>query len=160
MSTSPCHVGQAPLTLRLPIDQLTYIFAKTSGGQEGKAVFAAPEMPDDTHSFSIKTKIPYPSGQKRVNNARKQFYWAWGGLWVTGITAWVTNGIYTSHYEAAVNSSSPEFLSKAQGMYYISTGALVLFGAAVVYDVYQMVRYLGTASSTATPIIKQEKPKQ
>ena len=154
------YVGEAPLTLRLPIDHLEYIQAETRGGEQAKAVFTSPDMPGQSFNFSLKTKIPPPSGQQRVNKARTRYYWSWGATWVSGIAAWITAGISSGRTEVVPLSSSSDFYASSRAWYYVSTGALVLFGAAAVYDAYEMIRYLITSSDGATPIVKQGKPKK
>ncbi|MCL2128700.1 MAG: PEGA domain-containing protein [Treponema sp.] len=153
------YVGQAPLTLRLPLGQLGYVAAE-AGDEEAKAVFTSPDMPGEAEVISLRTKIPLPSGERRVNKARGRYYWAWGGTWVTGIAAWITYGIYTSQNEALRESTSEEFLAKAKTMNIISMGAIALVSTAVVYEVYQIWRYLRTATENVTPIVRQGKVKK
>lgn len=151
------YVGEAPLTLRLPIESLGYVVAETKGGEEAKVVFIMPDMPDKSFDLTLKTKMPVPSEQRRVSRARSRAYWAWGGTWVAGIAAWVTNGIYTSQNAAMPHSSSEQFYENTQLMYNISIGALIAFGAAAVYDLVMMSRYVYTAASGAAPIARQER---
>ena len=151
------YVGEAPLTLRLPIDYLSYIVAETEEGEEAKVVFTTPDMPDKTFDLSLKIKQPPPSGQNRVNKARARYYWAWGGTWVTGIAAWVTYGMFSSQNEVMSQSYSQEFFNSTQQLYYVSTGAIILLGAVVVYEIFETVRYLYAATEKATPIAKRER---
>ena len=156
------YVGEAPLTLRLPIDHLEYIQAETRGGEQAKAVFTSPDMPGQFFDISLRTKIPPPSGQRRVNKARSRYYWSWGATWVSGIAAWITAGISSGRSDVINKNAgyTPEFYTSAQTWYYISTGALVLFGAVAVYDAFEMIRYLVTSSEGATPIVRQGKPQK
>jgi hypothetical protein len=150
------YVGEAPLTLRLPIDQLSYVTAETAGGEEAKVVFTMPDMPDEAFDLSLKIRMP-PSGVRRVNKARARYYWSWGATWITGIAAWVTYGIFTSQNEALSQSTSREFQNSTQRMYYVSIGAIGLLGAVVAYDLFEMVRYLRTAAGNSTPIARGER---
>ena len=150
------YVGEAPLTLRLPIDQLNYVVAETSGGEMAKVVFTTPDMPDGTYNFSLRLKMP-PPGEHRVNKARSRYYWAWGATWVTGIAAWITNGIFTGQYEALLQSSSQEFYDDTQRVYYVSIGALIVFGAVATYKFFELGRYLYTSTEGATPIARRER---
>ncbi len=150
------YVGEAPLTIRLPLNQLDYINVYAKDGQEGEAVYSSPMIPDEIRTLSLKTKTPYPAGEKRVNKARYMYYWAWGGTWLTGIAAWLTYGIYTGMNSAMPFTASPEFYAQTNGAYYVSLGAVVLTGLAVIYEGYQMARYLFTATEKATPIVETE----
>ena len=154
------YVGEAPLTLRLPLNRLDYLTVQTRGGETGGAVFTSPGAPDDSFTVSLKTKVPFPTGKRRVNRARYWYYWAWGGTWITGITAWVTYGIYSTQNSALPESINLDFYSETERMYYISTGATILVGAAIAYEIFQMVRYLYTATEDTTPIVKPGKGKK
>ena len=151
--------GFAPLTLKLPVDQLEYVFVEQESGMAAKGVFATPVMPGDSYDLTFKLKMP-PSGQHRVNKARARSYWAWGGVWITGITAWITSGIFSSQNSVLPHSSNDGFRSRTMGMYYVSRGALVFFGAAVTYYLIQMPRYLYTSTEKATPTIRQGKKRK
>ena len=148
------YVGEAPLTLRMPLNRLDYINVSTTMGEKAEAVYFTPLYPDQSYSLSLKTKFPPPSGQKRVNKARKWYYWAWGGTWIAGITAWISYGIFTSQNSALPNSSSQEFFDKTNNVYYFSIGAVVATGVAVAHEIFQIARYLYTATGNATPIVK------
>lgn len=154
------YVGEAPLTLRLPLNQLDYINIETKEGETAKAVFLTPELSGDAYTLSLKTRIPPPTGQRRVNKARSLYYWSWAGTWITGIAAWVSYGIYSSQNSALPESASPAFFEDTQRLYYISLGAIILVGAAAAYDLFQMTRYLYIATEDTTPIVRQEKKKK
>jgi hypothetical protein len=148
-------MGFAPLTLPLPVNQLDYVTAEQRRGGAAKAVFNTPEMPGETFNLTFTLKLPHP-GEHRVNKARGRAYWAWGGIWITGIAWWLTNGIYTSYKNGLPQSSSPDYRASASGMYYVNTGALILLGAAVVHNLIQMPIYLYTAGQNVTPIVKKK----
>jgi len=153
------YVGEAPLTLRLPLDHLEY-FTAEHGNRLGKAVFTTPDLPTNTFGIFLKMKIPPPSGQRRVNKARNWYYWAWGGTWITGIAAWITYGIYSSQRDVLSRSSSPDFYESTRRLSVFSTGTMVVVGAAIGYEIFQMARYMYTATSDVTPIIKPERRKR
>jgi hypothetical protein len=148
------YVGEAPLALRLPVNQFDYIQVEASGGDTAQAVFRTPGYPDQTDILLLKTKPPLPSGQKRVDQARRRYYWAWGGTWITGIVAWLAYGIsdtYTKTYSASPNPDM-DFYNQAKTLSYVSIGAWALVGTAVAHEIFQMVRYLYTSNQDAAPI--------
>jgi hypothetical protein len=100
------------------------------------------------------------SGKGRVNDARSRYYWAWGATWITGITAWVTNGLFTSQNAIMSQTESMDVYQDTERLYYVSMGALITVGAVVAYKFFELGRYLNTATKNAPPIVKQEKPKQ
>jgi hypothetical protein len=154
------YVGEAPLTLRLPLNQLEYISLENPAGESAKAVFTSPGRADDSFSLSMNLKAPFPAGQDRVNKARRAYYWAWGGTWITGIAAWIAYGVYTSYAESIRDGYynygiiNDKFERNNQGMYYVSMGTVIVVGLAVGYEIFQMVRYLYTATEDTTPIIR------
>ena len=153
------YVGQAPLVLRLPLDQLQYISVETRN-EQAKAVFTTPSLPSQTQSLFLKTKITPPAGQKRVDKARKWYYWAWGGTWITGIAAWITYGMYTGQ-DAVLRSNSPDtFINSTQQLRYISLGTMIAVGVAMGYEIFHIVRYMYVATEGVTPIIKGDRRKK
>ena len=153
------YVGEAPLILRLPLDQLEYISIENQK-ERAKAAFLTPDLPDDALSLSLKTKIPPPSGQRRVNKARQWYYWAWGSTWITGIAAWITYGIYTGQSAVLRQSNDPGFQNSTRQLYFVSLGTIIAVGVAVGYQTFHMVRYVYKATEDVTPIIKGEKRKK
>jgi hypothetical protein len=153
------YVGEAPLTLPLPLDQFEYISIERRN-EMGKAVFLTPGLPSETLGLYLKMKIPPPSGQQRVNKARKWYYWAWGGTWITGIAAWITYGMYTGQNAVVRWSSDPAFIDNTHQLYYISLGAMIALGAAMGYEVFHIARYMYTATEDVTPIIKGNRRKK
>lgn len=151
------YVGEAPLTLRLPINQLDYVSVKTRNGEAAKAVFTSPDMPEKTSVLSLKAKIPPSSGQKRVNKARSWYYWAWGSAWITAIAFWVSDGMFKTYNTAMPNSSDPAFYETAQQISYVRSGAMIGLGVALSYGFFQMGRYLYKATEDVTPIVRTER---
>ena len=70
--------------------------------------------------------------------------------------AWGANGAFTSRNDVIPLSSSAEFRDETQAWNYISTGSLILLGAAAAYNIYQLSRYLYTSTEDVTPIAKRE----
>ncbi|MDR1319602.1 MAG: hypothetical protein LBJ90_08245 [Treponema sp.] len=148
------YAGEAPLTLRLPLNQLDYISVEAPDGGTAKAVFNTPQTTAGSRTLSFRTKIPPPSGQNRVDKARRLYYWAWGGTWISGIAAWVSYGMYTSQSAAQAQSYSMDFYNDTERLFYISMGAMILAGAAVVHEIIQMARYLYISTEDATPVVR------
>ena len=150
-------MGETPLTLQLPIDSLAYITLESITGETARAVVFAPDMPGDVFDFSFRLRMPPPAGERRVNNARARFYWAWGGLWGTIITAWITSGISNGRIDALNQPHSSEFFASAQRAQTINNGAMILLGPAIGYWIFEMVRYLGVANDNAVPMARRDR---
>jgi hypothetical protein len=143
------YVGEAPLSLRLPLNQLDYVNVLAPRGEEGRAVFYTPENYNQGLTFSLKTKVFPASGERRVNKARTRYYWAWGGTWIAGMAAWITSGISTGYYSAGIEPQATQ-------TNYVTLGALGLTGAVLLYTLFEEYRYLNSATENATPIVKTE----
>jgi hypothetical protein len=148
--------GEAPLTLRLPVNQLEYIEMEADNSFRGSLVFQTPQTIDVSSSYSVNTRLPLQSG--RVDRDRRAYYWAWGGTWITGIAAWLAyqsfveanNSIaFGANSEGIYNSS---FGDNVQMMSTISMGTLCAAAVVGVYGVYRFFRYLYTANRGATPL--------
>jgi hypothetical protein len=138
-------MGFAPFTLNLPINQLDYVTVEQRKGGAAKAVFNTPDIPGEVFNLTFTLKIPPPAGARRVNKARGRAYWAWGGVWISGIAAWLIDGIYTTQ-----NATLPQ----GSNLGTVRMGSFILLGAAIVYNLIQMPTYLYTAGQNVTPIVK------
>jgi hypothetical protein len=140
----------------LPINQFGYVRVETSGGETGAAVFRAPDIFSESDTLSLKTKTPLPTGQKRVDRARRRYYWGWGGTWITGAAAWVISGLFTAYsnaYQSPDNTNpSMEMYDKVSTLYYINIGGIALVSVAVAHEIFQMARYIYTSGQDAAPI--------
>jgi hypothetical protein len=153
------YAGEAPLTLRLPANQFEYVHLETLGQETAEAVFLTPRIFNESDTLSLKTKIPPPSGQKRVEKARRRYYWSWAGTWIAGAAAWMTYGLYTTYRDTFTNTpltqnQSVELYDQTMTLYYINIGTLALVGTAVAHEIFQMARYIYTSTQGAAPIVK------
>ena len=152
------YIGEAPLTLRLPVNILEYVELETGNKLKGTAVFNTPGEIDITYSLPVKTGIPPVKG--RVEKARTLYYWSWGGMWITGLAAWISYQTYSvSNSAQNYNHSSREFSEENLRMYYISMGTVAALGAVSAFWVFNIVRYLYLANRGSTPIVKTGKSK-
>ncbi|MDR0731251.1 MAG: PEGA domain-containing protein [Treponema sp.] len=169
------YMGQAPITLELPAGVLEYVFVETPGGEEAKAIFLSPSpgaLPPAIrtgrrnglfaglfpsrgdlagNNLSLVTGVPYDPKGGRVDKVRRGSYWAWGGVWVSAITAWLVNGHYNSVVNAYNNSSNRtrEFYDRALQLRTLNYVGIGLVSAAVLIDIIQMLRYINTAGKDA-----------
>jgi len=153
--TGALYVGDAPLTLCLPVNQWEYIDFETADARRGTAVFQSPDTPDFSNSISLRTSLIQQKG--RVDRDRRHFYWAWGGAWVAGIAAWISYytvmGIdYAVSYSSSSGSVNDDFYNENVLMSRITTGTLIALGVISVYGIYRLVVYLYNANKGATPV--------
>ena len=152
------YAGESPLSLRLPVNRMDYIELLPPDNTVGTIVFQTPGEPDFNNFILMRTKIPYPKG--RVDSARRMFYWAWGGTWITGIAAWLSYQTYTSLYNASVASSGKtgaynnNLFNSYNRMNNLSMGTIITLGVAAAVDLFFIGRYIYIANRGSTPIFK------
>jgi hypothetical protein len=151
-------VGEAPLTLRLPVNQMDYIELLSPDDSRGTIVFQTPAESEYYNSVLLRTKIPSEKGQ--LDKARRMFYWSWGGTWLAGIAAWITyqtfvgsNNAITYDYNQT-GAYNENFYNRNMRMYNISISAMITLGVAAAFDLFLMGRYIYIANRGSTPILK------
>jgi hypothetical protein len=151
-------VGEAPLILRLPVNQMDYIELLSPDNSRGTIVFQTPAESEYYNSILLRTKIPSAKG--RLDSARRMFYWAWGGTWITGIVAWITYQTFVASNSAITYDYNQtgvykdNFYNRNMGMYKISMSAMITLGVAAAFDLFLMGRYIYIANRGSTPILK------
>jgi len=147
------YVGDAPLTIRLPANSFEYIEMENDNGMKGSTVINTDI--DYTKSISVNTKQPLNKG--RVDKERKNYYWAWGTQWITGIAAWICYYTYTESNKAAIyqNPLTQEFIDNNRKLYNWSMGTAIAFGVASVYGIYRMIRYIYYSGKDSASIAPQ-----
>jgi len=152
------YIGEAPLTLRLPVNIMEYVELETGDKLKGTAVFYTPEEVDAAYSLPVKTGIPPVKGS--VERARSLYYWSWGGMWITGMAAWVSYHTFTVSNSAQNNNhGSREFSEENLKLYYVSVGTNIALGAVSAFWVYNIVRYIYLANRGSTPVVKPGRKK-
>jgi len=152
------YVGEAPLTLRLPLNLMEYIELETPDNQRGTIAFNTPDIAGTSHSLPFKTEFPPEKG--RVDKVRRWYYWAWGGTWITGIAAWVVYHSYISmntsigYNYMQTGFYNQNFVDNNVTMYYFSMGTLITLGLAVVHEIFQIGRYVYTANKGSPTIAR------
>jgi hypothetical protein len=155
------YVGLTPLTLQLPLNQLEYIELEPSRTESGKAVFHTPAEAGTSNFLALPASTQAERG--RVEKARRWYYWGWSGTWITGITAMLAYGLYTSYDEAynmRAGAVSSDFNSQYNAMNYVFIGSLAVAGLAVAHEIFQMIRYISIANKDSTPYVKTSASKR
>jgi hypothetical protein len=155
------YAGEAPLTLRLPVSQMNYFELLPPDNSRGTVVFQMPAESDYNNFILLNTVMPSPRGS--LENARRNFYWSWGGTWITGIAAWliyqsyvgIHNGNIINYNQTGVYNEG--FYNSNTRMKNISTGAFVTLGIAAAFDLFFLGRYIYLANRGSTPIFNMDR---
>ncbi|MDR1637459.1 MAG: hypothetical protein LBR93_08975 [Treponema sp.] len=175
------YMGEAPLTLMLPLNRLEHLYAESPRGEAEELVFPVRSPGEGTASlpglfsqnpfrdiFGKKSFLennkednklvlytkPLPVGKDRVDRARRRYYWAWGGTWITGIAAWMLYGNFQSQSDALNFSPNKDMYDSAIQANYLAIGGIGLVSLAVIVEFIQMGRYIHTAGEDAPAVIK------
>jgi len=159
------YAGDAPYTLRLPLNIMEYVeLINTEGKDEriGKIVFDTPDNPDTAYRLPLRTKKPQPKG--RVDTARRMFYWSWGLTWIAAITAWVTYQSFVAsntalEYTTMLGTSNKNIYDDTYKMYNIYQGALIGVFSAVALDAFFIGRYIYVSNRDSASVSKIGKKK-
>jgi len=154
------YVGETPLTLRLPLNMMEYIELETHDNQRGTIVFNTPDSAGASYPLSLLFNTEFPQEKGRVDRARRWYYWAWGGTWITGIAAWITYQTYVSanssirYNYAQTGFYNQDFLNYNTAMYYVSMGTLITAGLAIAHEIFQIGRYVYISGKSSPTIAR------
>jgi len=148
------YVGESPLTLRLPANNLEYIEVRDDSRKRGSAVFKTKDVID--YDQTVTFKLSQQNRRNAVDRQRRDYYWAWGSQWLTGIAAWI--GYYSAMgINDAVNlnggNKTPELSNYGNNLLNIYYGAAVAFGVTSLYGIIRMITYIYVSGRDSTPIV-------
>ena len=152
------YVGEAPLTLRLPAEQMEYVIFEAYNGERGRVVFNIQEESDVSQSMFIRTSIPVAGG--RVDKVRRHYYWAWGATWITGITAWISYYSFLNAGNAlrynyqSLGTYNTDFHDEYLNMHSIYVNSLMVLGVVGAYSIFRLVRYIYVSNKSTMPTVK------
>jgi len=160
------YAGEAPYTLRLPLNIMEYVELVNTEEKDkkiGKIVFDTPDNPDTAYNLSLRMRKPQPKG--RVETARRMFYWSWGLTWISAITAWISYQSFVSSNTAIEYNNSitgtydQKFYGDVKKMYNVYRGSLIGVFSMVAFDAFFFGRYLYVANRDAASVSKIGKKK-
>jgi len=154
------YVGESPLTLRLPASSFEYVEITENSGKKGSAVFKTKDNLD--YNQTISFKLSQPNRRGAVDRQRRDYYWAWGGQWITGIAAWL--GYYSCmgvNEAVKVNDgkANQEFNNYGNNLLNFYYGAAIAFGVTSLYGIIRMITYIYISGKDSTPIVNTGRSK-
>jgi hypothetical protein len=152
------YVGEAPLTLRLPSNQMEYIELETPDKARSSAALHVFGEPGINHTLILPDAILPVKGL--VDKARRNVYLSWAGTWIAGTAAWLSYNSYINSNSAIstnyawTGSYNKNFYDKNNRMYYVSMGTLIMTGVTVALDIFFINRYITAAGKGNTTVTK------
>jgi hypothetical protein len=127
---------------------------ETEDGKRGEVIVRGEQQREsDQYSESNPRSIP-DKDEKPVEKRRREFYGAWGRLWVTLPLAFFLDGVARSYATGYNASGSPEILEQFNTSYYISRGAMIAAGVFGLESLIRLIIYINTANREAVPLWK------
>jgi hypothetical protein len=152
------YVGTVPpggdMEIPVPQDRYRYLNVETEDGRRGEVIVLGEQRTNGQRSIEIKPKIIPGRDEKPVEKRRRQFYGAWGRLWVTLPLAVLLDGLAMSYATAYNASGSQELLDRFYTSYYISRGAMIAAGIFGAESLIRLIIYINTANQEAVPLWK------
>jgi hypothetical protein len=154
-------VGETPLTLELPRNELVHITVETVDGEIGSVIYRDNSLFRGSAQFvrldenygraDFITALPATDEERRVARARNAFYITYGVLWFALPAGLLARGFADNH----LNSRDPAAVSRAN---LIMNGANGLIGVAVGATVFQIFRYIRASRRDAMPLARVIQP--
>jgi hypothetical protein len=152
------YVGTVPpggdLEISVPRDRYRYISAETEDGRRGEVIVLGEQQSEEGRYIEINPRIIPGQDEKPVEKRRRQFYGAWGRLWVTLPLAFFLDGVARSYANAYNSSGSEEILERFNTRYYISRGAMIAAGVFGAESLIRLIIYISTANRESVPLRK------
>jgi len=175
-------LGETPFTLELPMSQFAYITVETPDGEIGTVIYRQNEIIRGNARFVqnavgpgvggmtiINTAFPVSPEERPVERARRNFYRAYGALWIILPASLITAGIAGTYIQANnhmvlnnLHADDPErrrrIHENALRANNIRIGAFTVMGISLGVTFFQIFRYLRAASADVAPLVPAPPP--
>ena len=170
-------VGETPLLFEMPMSQFAYLTVETPEGEIGTVIYRNNDIIRGNAQFArnavgpgvgrmtvINTSVPISPEEGRVERARRNFYRAYGALWIilpaTLLTAGLAANYINANNHVAMTGAFQDDPARQRRIYEsarrahnIRTGAFSIMGVTLGVTFFQIFRYLRAASVDATPLV-------
>jgi hypothetical protein len=146
------YVGQTPFMLDTPFNQMEYFYMKND---EGEAKVVVSGGATDLVNIELQS-FPDPE-EKRVAQARRSFYNAFGRFWIALPVAVVFGAMATAEKTAYEHRSgdNQDLYNSSTRDFYISIGLWLALGLTTADSIYRIFRYTQVSSEKSPQIIKK-----
>lgn len=143
------YQGTPPTMIQVPED--TYSSISIVDERDRKMSFV---VPGNSGNIFIDEET-FSTSELRVEDSRKQFYNAYGRLWIALPVAFLLGGVSSSYIDAANHSGDVDMRNAALTRYYVSAGAWVVAGCFLAESIYRIGRYVYTAERKSSLILEE-----
>jgi hypothetical protein len=146
------YIGDAPVSIRSPLNQFEYIHGETPMGASTALIFRAGQT---GNAVTLPEAIPKGKDPKPLGTARSRFYGGWTAFWITLPVAFILTGVAHTYKNVDVymNHTNAEVGKTYDVLNNISIGAWVGFGLTAGYSVFRMIWYNHTATKSVPKMV-------
>jgi hypothetical protein len=149
------YIGDTPLSLSLAPGG-DYIYLESPDGETAGVVIEMEQSLEETEErLNLKTVLPPPEDEDRINRDRKKLYGAYGRAWIALPLAFLLGGITDSFIQTYNYRYEPALYDKALAGHYLRIGGWALVGLAAGEYIFRIYRYLKTAGERAPLPVKR-----
>jgi hypothetical protein len=98
--------------------------------------------------------VPRGDDPKPLATARRKYYGAWTGFWISLPVAFMLSGITATYKSAYDFAGDADVGATYNTLNAVSTGAWIGFGGVAVYSIYRIIRYGHTAAKDVPGTVK------
>ena len=156
------YSGTTPLNITLPNrvnqtkDSLKSLYSLRILAEDGSDSETQPLpliISSQPGTITISEEMIVPKPAHPVEQARKQFYGAFGRFWLALPVAFILNGVADTYSDSYTHSENSDLLSRARTSYYSAQGASVLSGLFLLESLYRLGSYVYIANTSSSPVI-------
>jgi hypothetical protein len=134
------YIGESPGSLELALNKYEYLRVDTPEGKVAQAVIFAGLEPDTVNTLVMNPRTP--KGKKDVDTSRRRFYGAYGRFWLALPVAYILKGMSDTIVGTYNQTGNVELFDKAQGLYYVSIGTMIVAGGFLLEAFIREAVYL------------------
>jgi hypothetical protein len=135
------YIGNAPITLSMPLDRHEYFYVQTPGGETAAMVYRGID--------GTAVLEPETPREKEVEWYRRKFYGAYGRFWIALPAAFLLSGIAGTYTSAYNSGGNPDIYDKTVNYYYISIAAMAVSGFLLAESFFRLYHYVNNSGEDA-----------
>jgi hypothetical protein len=147
---APDSAGENTFLISLPENYYRYINVETEDGRGASAIVLGGEQRDGRERIMTLTPRPLPGpDEKPVEKRRRQFYGAWGRLWVTFPLYMLLNGFAHSYINSYIQ---PDYRDKAEFWRNVNDYGWIVPAVFGAESLIRLILYVNAANKEAVPL--------
>jgi hypothetical protein len=154
------YIGDLPaggsFDFEIPDSGYSYLSAETEDGKTARVIVMGNHSEDEVREIAVKPRRLPKKDEKPVEKRRRQFYGAWGRLWVSLPVAFLINGFYNVYVNSFIGSglTSETLYNGYKKFQYATWGAYIVTGIFGIESIIRLVVYISAANKQSVQLEK------